>query len=399
MNMESKIVETLFADSKVNVEALKTKAYNGRWAEVEEGVIPLTAADPDFPVAKEITQSIVDYLEDGYLSYTPHTGLESFKHSIANYINKYKNEGVDPSLVLPIDSAARGMYIIAESVLEVGDEVIVFDPVDYLFRESSLAAGASITLFPAKVVDNSIDLSKLENYITEKTKMICLCNPHNPLGVLYSKEDLEHILALANKYDLWIMNDEIWSDIVYKESSFVSILSLGDERNKKILSVFGFSKSFGVAGLRAGAIYAHDEEIFKTIIEKAQVLTTAGGISSLSQIGATAALDKSRYWLEAFLEHLTSNRDYGYSRINKMKNLRCIRPQATYMFFVDISKTGLSSTTFTQRLKDEAKLAVVPGVSRFFGPGAEGYVRICFATSRAILEEALNRLESWVNTL
>ena len=248
------------------------------------------------------------------------------------------------------------------------------------------------------MVNNRIDLYHLEEYITAKTKMICLCNPHNPLGIVYTPEDLEHILSLANKYDLYIMNDEIWSDIVYKESKFTSILSLGKERNRKTLSVFGFSKSFGVAGLRAGAVYAHDEKIFETIVEKSQVLTTAGGISSLSQIGAQAALDKSRYWVEAFLEHLTANRDYGYERINRMKNLSCLRPQATYMFFVDITKTGLSSTEFTQRLKDEGKLAVVPGVSRFFGPGAEGYVRICFATSTAILREALDRLERWVET-
>jgi len=389
----------LFSDKSVNVEALKEKAYNGRWAEVEDGVIPLTAADPDFPVAHEITDAIVDYLKDGYLSYTPHTGLESFKHSIARYINTYKDEEVDPSLVLPIDSAARGMYIIAQSVLQPGDEVIVFDPVDYLFRESSLSAGATITLFPAKVVNDSIDLSTLESYITPKTKMICLCNPHNPLGIVYSKEDVDTILTIANKHDLWIMNDEIWSDIVYKEKPFVSILACGKERNKKTLSVFGFSKSFGVAGLRAGAIYAHEQTIFDTIVEKSQVKTTAGGIASLSQIGAMAALDKGRPWLEAFLVHLEGNRDYGVKRLNSIKGLHCRTPQATYMFFVDIKETGLSSTEFAQRLKEEAKVAVVPGISKFFGPGAEGNVRICYATSRALLAEALDRIEKWVTTL
>ena len=122
--MNNNSIDNLFDDSNVNLDALKQKAYNGRWAEVDEGVIPLTAADPDFPVAKEITQSIIDYLQDGYLSYTPHSGLQSFKESVADYLNTYKNENVDPSLVLPIDSAARGMYIIAESVLEKGDEVI-----------------------------------------------------------------------------------------------------------------------------------------------------------------------------------------------------------------------------------------------------------------------------------
>lgn len=387
----------LFSDESVNIDALKQKAYNGRWAEVEEGVIPLTAADPDFPVSSVITDAIIDYLKDGYLSYTPHTGLESFKESIARYINTYKDEEVDPKMVLPIDSAARGMYVIAESVLVPGDEVIVFDPVDYLFRESSLASGASITLFPAKVENDSIDLITLESYITKKTKMICLCNPHNPLGLVYSKEDLDHILTIANKYDLWIMNDEIWSDIVYGEKPFISILSLGKERNKKTLSVFGFSKSFGVAGLRAGALYAHEQEIFNTLVEKSHVKTTAGGIASLSQIGAMAALEKGRPWLEAFLTHLTSNRDYGAQRINAIKGLRCRTPQATYMFFVDISQTGMNSTEFAMRLKSEAKVAVVPGISKFFGPGAEGNVRICYATSRALLTEALDRIEDWVN--
>lgn len=387
---------SLFSDESVNVEALKKKAYNGRWAEVEDGVIPLTAADPDFPVAKEITDAIVDYLKDGYLSYTPHTGLESFKHSIANYINTHKQEEVDPSLVLPIDSAARGMYIIAKSVLKEGDEVIVFDPVDYLFRESSLAAGATITLFPANVVNDAIDLSTLESYITPKTTMICLCNPHNPLGLVYSKEDLDIILTLANKHNLWIMNDEIWSDVVYSEKPFVSILSLGKERNKRTLSVFGFSKSFGVAGLRAGALYAHDKEIFETLVDTSQVRTTAGGIASLSQIGAMAALEKGRPWLDAFLVHLEGNRDYGVKRINNIKGLQCRVPQATYMFFVDITETGLSSTEFADRLKEEAKVAVVPGISKFFGPGAEGNIRICYATSRALLTEALDRIEKWV---
>ena len=388
---------TLFTDEAVNLEALKRKAYNFRWAEVEEGVIPLTAADPDFPVAPEIVQALTDYISDGYFSYTPHTGMPEFKQSIARYLNDKKHEQVDPELVLPIDSAARGMYIIAKTVLNPGDEVIIFDPVDYLFRESTLSAQGVPVLFPAEVTPaDTLDLSKLEDYITPKTKMICLCNPHNPLGLVYSVDDLAHILALANTYNLWIMNDEIWSDIVYKERPFVSILSLGKELNKRTLSVFGFSKSFGVAGLRAGCLYAHDSEIFTSLVEKAEVRTTAGGITSLSQIAGMTCLDSCGYWVKAFLEHLTENRNYTFSRLNAMPKISCRLPQATYMVFINISQTGIDSETFVKRLREEAKLAVVPGTSRFFGPGAEGYVRMCFATSKSILAEALDRLEKWL---
>ncbi|MEG0019183.1 MAG: pyridoxal phosphate-dependent aminotransferase, partial [Oscillospiraceae bacterium] len=222
-----------FANENINFQALQKKAFNYRWAEVPTGVIPLTAADPDFRIAQEITDALSDYLKDGYLSYTPKLGFPEFRQAIAQSLNERKNEYADPDLILPIDSAARGMYIIAQTVLHPGDEVIVFDPVDFLFKQSVLKAGATPVLFNTKIVNDEVDFSTLEQYITPKTKMLCLCNPHNPLGAVYPKESLDYLLTLCEKHDMWIMNDEIWSDIVYGEKPFISILSLGKERNKK----------------------------------------------------------------------------------------------------------------------------------------------------------------------
>ena len=189
----------LFDNSNIKLDVLKKRAFNYRWAEVPDGVIPLTAADPDYPVAPEIQEAMMDYVKDGYFSYTPKLGYPEFRDSISKALMERKGEEIDPNLILPIDSAARGMYVIAQTVLRQGDEMIVFDPVDYLFRESCLAAGGKVVLFPAKLKDGYIDLSELENYITPKTRMIGLCNPHNPYGVVYRPEDLEHILRLASK--------------------------------------------------------------------------------------------------------------------------------------------------------------------------------------------------------
>lgn len=389
-----------FNDDAVKLDVLKKKAFNYRWAEVPEGVIPLTAADPDFPVAPQIIEALQDYLKDGYLSYTPKLGFPEFRESIARSLNERKNEGVDPELVLPLDSAARGMYVISEMILKPGDEMIVFDPVDYIFKSSCLAVGATPVLFPSKLKeDGRIDLSELEKYVTPKTKLIGLCNPHNPLGALYTKEDLDHILTIANKHDLWIMNDEIWSDIVYPECDFVSILTLGKERNKKTLSVFGFSKSFGVAGLRIGCVHCTEKDTFEKLVETSAVMSTAGGITSLSQVAGKACLDKAYPWVEEFLVHLTGNRDYAYERLNKMPGIKCHKPQATYMMFPDITGTGLGSQEFVDFMLENAKLALVPGTDKFFGPGAEGHVRICYATSRAILKEGLDRLEYGLSLL
>ena len=386
----------LFDNESVNLPALRKKAYNYRWAEVEEDVIPLTAADPDFPVAREIPEAIVEYVEDGYFSYTPKLGLPSFREAIARHLREQKGEEISPELVLPIDSAARGMYVIAQTVLSPGDEAIVFDPVDYLFKNAVLAAGGVPVFFPTKVRDGRVDFSGLEQYITPKTRMICLCNPHNPLGKVYPREDLELILSLSERYDLWIMNDEIWSDIILGETPFLSILSLGAERNRRTLSVYGFSKAYGVAGLRIGAIYCTDWEVFRRILDTSGVLTTAGGISSLSQVAGTACLDKARYWTEAFLEHLRGNCAYAVERINKMPLLSTTAPEATYLLWIDIRETGMTNTGFVEWMKQEARLALVAGSETMFGPGGAGFVRLCFATSREILKEGLDRLEKGI---
>lgn len=390
----------LFGNENIKLDILKERAFSTRWAEVDEGVIPLTAADSDFPVAPEIVQDLMAYIKDGYFSYTPKLGLEECRISIANALKRRKNEDVDSRLVLPIDSAARGMFIISEMVLEPGDEAIIFDPVDFLFKESILAAGGKPILFPANINQQGhISLDTIEDYITEKTKMICLCNPHNPLGKLYPMEDLDYLLRVAKKHNLWIMNDEIWSDIIYPGHKFNSILELGNERNKKTISVFGFSKSFGIAGLRAGCIYCQDEEVFSGLVDKAHVMTTAGGITSLSQIAIIACMDKSYYWLDELIGHLERNRDYAVDRIGKMPNISCEKPEATFLIYANIKQTGMTSEAFVEYVHEQHKLLIVPGSIEYFGPGSEGYVRISFSTSHEILKEGLDRLEKALKTL
>jgi aspartate/methionine/tyrosine aminotransferase len=389
----------LFNNKAVQLDILKQRAFNYRWAEVPDGVIPLTAADPDFGVATEIRDAIIRYTEGGYFSYTPKLGLPEFIEAIQRYLYETKGEEVDKECILPIDSAARGMYIIAEALLTAGDEAIIFNPVDFLFKKSVEHAGANPIMFPASVVNGKIDLSQLETYITDKTKMICLCNPHNPLGLLYEKEDLRLILELAEKYDLWIMNDEIWADIVYPEKPFLSILNVDKTKNYRIFSVYGLSKSFGIAGLRAGCIYCDNKVIFEKIIKASCVMETAGGISSLSQVAGIACLNDSRYWLDGFKQHLTEMRDYLCERVNSMPGISCRVPQATYLAYVDIRSFGMESEAFVNYLSKNNNVYLIPGGEKFFGSNSEGYIRICFATSKEILKEGLDRLEKGIRTL
>jgi len=389
-----------FAHKDIDLAVLKKRAFNIRWAEVDEGVIPLTAADPDFKCAPEIRQALIDYINEGYFSYTPKLGYDDFKKTISKAIKQRKNEDVPYECILPIDSAARGMDIIAKTYLKEGDEAIIFDPLDFLFKTAVKNAGGTPVRYPAILDEEGyIDISKLENYITSNTKMICLCNPHNPLGSCYRKTDLEEILRLSNKYNLYIMNDEIWSDIIYSDAKFISLMSMPKDLTNKVIGVTGWSKSFGLAGLRIGAIYCQNEEDFNKLVKTSEVEVTMGGISSLSQVAGKAAMDNCYYWVDDFVAYLEENRNLVYDRVNKMPGLSCRKPMGTYVMFINIKETGLSSDEFVNFMKEKVKLALVPGSEEFFGPLSAGYIRLCFATSKEIVNEGLNRLEEGLKLL
>jgi cystathionine beta-lyase len=381
----------LFTQNDICLDSLRRKAYNLRWAEVEEGVIPLTAADSDFPPAPEIGRAMKQYIDEGYFPYAPKLGMPELRKALEKSLWERKGERVKADCILPIDSAARGMFVIAKAVLRAGDEVIVFDPVDFLFRESALAAGASPVYYPSVIKNGQLDLSRIEAFITPRTRMIGLCNPHNPLGVTYPPEDLDYLLEVAARHDLWIMNDEVWSDIIHADGVFTSIMAR--ENTQKVLSVFGFSKSFGIAGLRAGCIYCTDETVFEKLTEASDVTNTAGGVSILSQVAALACVEQCYYWVDAFCEHLTANRDYALARLRAMPFVRCHTPKATFVLFCDISEAGMKSEDLCAFLLKEHKVAAVPGGERYFGPASEGFIRISIATSREILTEGLDRIE------
>lgn len=381
----------MFTNTDINFEALKRKAYNGRWATLEDGIIPLTAADPDFRMSKEIENGIIEYIKDGYLSYGPFSGIPEFKKSVAEHFNTEKKGSFTPDNVLAVNSAAQGMFLIAKYVLGPGDEAIIFDPVDFLFKKTVDAVGGTIRLCPVDSKTGDIDFEMLVSLITPKTKLISICNPHNPVGRVYSKEVLKKISEIAAAHDLWVMSDEIWSDIVYDGIEFNTYSSVSEEAKRKSFTVFGFSKSFGIAGLRIGAVLCNDQELLDDFTEKSNFNSTIEGVSTLSQIAASVAIDKAKPWFKDFLTHLQHNRDLAFSMLSNSGILAPNSPEATFVIFPKILN-GLSSDAFAQHVLQHGKVAIVPGSERWFGKGAEGHIRICFSTSQEILTEGLNRI-------
>ena len=389
----------MFQSNSVNLDILKKRAFNLRWATVDEGVIPLTAADPDFPSAPEIAESIIRFTKDRYLSYGPPAGLPDFKESLAAYFFNKRKIPANPDFVFPVDSAAFGIYLTCKAFLSPGDEAIIFDPVDFLFRYSTEAVGGVAVPFAIPPGSDTVDFGHLEQLITTKTRMICLCNPLNPTGKVFKSDELLRLGEIACKHNLIILSDEIWSDIVYTPHLYTSIASLNEEIRNQTVTVTGFSKSYGLAGLRIGAVMASNQAHYDRLFEVSLHGSTIHGANILSQVAATTALNECGYWLDDFLVHLQKMRNMTVTALNATQGFKCISPEGCYVAFTDITGTKRTSKEIYQLLLDKAKVAVVPGAKEWFGEGAEGFIRMSFATSEEILGEALHHIKATVNNL
>jgi aspartate/methionine/tyrosine aminotransferase len=386
--------EALFGHDQIRMDLLRERAFNLRWAAVEPGVIPLTAADPDFPCAPEIAEAIAKYARDRYLSYAPAEGLSFFREAMAGYYQEKKGVKCSPAFTMACDSAAFGIYAICKAYLKPGDEAIVFNPVDFLFKHSIEAVGATAVTFQVPIDPNAVmNWSPLEELIGGNTKMICLCNPLNPTGKVFSKQELLELAVIAERYNLIILSDEIWSDIVFTPHSYVSMASLNEAVHRTVV-VTGFSKSYGLAGLRAGAIICPDAASFERVMEASGHRSTVHGCNVMAQVAATSALNDAQYWLTEFVQHLQRMRDITVRALNAMPGIRCHAPNGCYVAFANIEATGFTAEQLHEHWLNEARVAVVPGMPRWFGSAAEGHIRISFATSAHVLEEAFQRIKN-----
>lgn len=383
-----------FSNRNINFEILKQRAFNLRWAQVADGVIPLTAADPDFPTAPVVIEALQKFIGDGYFPYCPSEGYLFFREAIHHYFESRRGLKIPVDQILPVDSAAAGIAMVCQAILQKGDEAIVFNPVDFLFKYGIEAAGA--TAIPLDVPINpesEIDYYRLENLINNRTKILCLCNPLNPTGKVFQRHELVKIAEIAKRKNILIMSDEIWSDIVFSPMEYTSIGSLDEETSNLTITIHGFSKSYGLAGLRVGCVLTSNKEIFKKIFQASLHDSTVHGCNVLGQVAATAALEKGSEWLKLFLHHLQKMRNLCLEKIQEIPLVSSFSPQGCYLLLCNITQTQKTNLEIQKILLEQAKVAVVPGLPQWFGSGAEGYFRLCFSTSEEILNESFQRIK------
>lgn len=395
--------DPLFADHHVDRSILKKRAFNFRWATVPEDVVPLTAADTDFPMAEEIREALTAYIAAGYLNYGPAEGLPDFREACAERFTQRYEVPCTPDRVLATNAAASALYLAVRCCLEPGQEALIADPVDFLLERSVLAAGGVVKRFAVRPKEHSegrIDLDALERQITPgRTRLLSVCNPHNPMGMVWNPAELAAMADLALRHDLWIVSDEVWGDLVYPPHRLTSMASLGPEVAARTFTVSGFSKNFALAGLRLGVLVSPSAALQQRVVTMAHADETAYGVSTLSQVAGLAALRHGDPWLRRFVRHLQRRRDQAVGRLRQMPGITCPLPQGTFVVFPRFSGVALDAVALVEHLRERHRVAVVPGSPRFFGPAAAGHLRISYATSEAILGEGLDRLERGLEEL
>ncbi len=437
-----------FLDPKlVDMKTLSTVAYNYRWATLPDGVIPLTAASSDFPVCPAITSALKNHVDAGYFCYGPNEGLPQFREAFATYFGErlarglaycikeqednkttlYGTSSIEARQVMATNAAAAAVYAAAAAtILEPGDEALVMSPVDFLLVDSVIAMGGVVIRYSikerlrdGKSSNPTFDLVEMESLVTPRTRMLSICNPHNPLGRSFSYRELSELVDFAERHQLSIVTDEVWCDVVHAPRVHVPTMSISQYAAAHTYSIFGFSKSHGLEGLRIGALVAPNHEKLAQVLQLSNTNTTANGASVAAQIAAIAAMSEAGShetgWLALWRLHLHVCVLHTVTRLNAMKGVIAKHPEATFVVWADVSSLLYpddddDSTTpldnddiaavdaepefvLMQWLIREHKVAIIPGLDRFFGPGSTGHIRISVATSKPILDAALDRLE------
>ncbi|MGI5469969.1 pyridoxal phosphate-dependent aminotransferase [Streptomyces sp. CA-132043] len=389
---------SLFDDAHVRPGLLRNRSHI-RWGAYPPDVIPLTAAEPDFPGPQVVTDAMISALADGYFPYASPEGLDELRETFAAVAEDRYGISAHPDRVVPAPGTAAALWGVVHLLCGQGDECILLDPVDLLFGQAIDAAGAQRVHCPVDKRTGRLDPDRLASLITPRTALICMCNPHNPLGTVFPEETLRAVAETAGRHGIPVLSDEVWNEIVYPPGAHVSMASLDMETGPRIHTVTGLSKTFALPGLRMGFVIAPNAREANGLQRIFQRLGAAYSLTPFTQAGALAALRHGWPWRNAFLAHLRETRDYCVARLNAIPGMSCGRPDGTFVLFPDVSATGLNSRAMGEFLLAEARVAVVAGTTEWFGPGAEGNIRISYATSRAVMEEALNRVEKAVTGL
>lgn len=350
-------------------------------------LVDFSLGDPDFTTPEIIIDKAFEDAKEGHTHYTNFYGDEELIKEITKFYLEEYDYTIEEEEVFVSTSACHGMWLVLEAILNPGDEVLVAEPYFTPYPSQVEMTGGKPVFVPTYGEDDfKIDPEVLESKITDKTKAMIINTPNNPTGACLDNDTLIEIGNIAEKYDLIIIADDIYTLLSY-DYDFVPISTLENFFDRTI-TLRSFSKDYAMTGWRLGYIVAPDflTTIIKDINENN--VFTAPSISQRAGIHALRHRDEVQ---QPMIEEFKKRTMYAYERIKDIDNIELSKPQGTFYLFPSIKKTGLTSQEVADRLLEEAEVLVLPGDA--FGASGEGYIRIAVTVGVEEIDKAFNRIE------
>ncbi|SHM88961.1 aminotransferase A [Gracilibacillus kekensis] len=381
-------MEQLLNNRVKNIEISGIRQFFNMVADKKD-VLSLTIGQPDFPTPHHVKEKTKDAIDKNHTTYTPNAGILSLRKAITDFnnYNYHLNYNYESEVIVTV-GASQAIDVTLRTILNEGDEVILPGPVYPGYEPLITLAGGIPVHIDTRENQFKITAQQIEQMITDKTKAIIIPYPSNPTGVTLSKAELEEIASVINKHDVFLIADEIYSELIYKDTH-VSIGSFMNIRDKVII-INGVSKSHSMTGFRIGYILAA-EWLTKQMLKVHQYNVSCA--SSISQYGALEAIENGQNDSMEMKEIYQLRRDYVYDRLKKM-NVVTYLPTGGFYFFVDISHLKEDSFTVALKLVEEAKVALVPGSA--FSRFGEGFLRLSYAYDLETIKEGLDRIEPFI---
>ncbi|MEY2600609.1 MAG: hypothetical protein RLZZ142_2868 [Verrucomicrobiota bacterium] len=373
---------TLSIDSKA--KAMKAEGID---------VCSFGAGEPDYDTPEHIKAAAMASLDGGFTKYTPSSGIPELRQAISE---KFKaDNGIDykPSQIIVSNGAKHSCYNAILATCQPGDEVIIPAPYWLSYPEMVRLAGAEPVFVQTKEENQwKMTAEEFESAMTPRTKMVIINSPGNPTGSVYTREELEAIVEIAQTEDIFILSDEIYEKLTYDGAQHVSVASLSPTAYNLTITINGFSKAYSMTGWRLGYLAA--PEPVARAIDAIQSHSTSNPCS-FAQKGGLAALKGDQTPVEDMRAEFDLRRQYMIERLRNIPRVSVVEPKGAFYVLANISKLGLNSTNFADRLLAKHHVAVVPGIAF----GDDRTVRFSYATGLDVIKKGLDRFEEFCKTL
>lgn len=380
----------------------RTNNFSAKWSEMNKNfgtnnLLPMWVADMDFLTAPCVMEALKDRLEQGIFGYT--TRPSSYNESIVNWLDNRFSWKINQEWLMFSPAVITSISLLIQNLTQKNDKIMIQEPVYSPFHSIVESNERNLVISPLVKLDDGsyvMDYEDIEAKIKD-VKVFILCNPHNPVGRVWTREELTRLGEICLKHNVLIISDEIHSDIILKNHKHTPFASISKEFRENTITCMAPTKTFNLAGLQSSFLVISNPYYYK-VMDKAFSILDIKRNNAFSLVATEAAYNYGEDWLYELIKYIEDNVDFAIDYIkNYMPQLKVKKPEGTYLLWVDFSNLNVDKEDLKNALINKGRIALSDGSS--FGIGGDGYYRINLACPRSMVLEGLKRIEFAINSL